>query len=320
MSDSAHRAPVAAPVGAPTTAQMATVVEPRPPAPRAIGLSHLRVFPAALGTNAFGWTIDAAEAARILDAFRDGGGDLIDTADSYAGGRSESIIGEWMRSRRNRDELVVATKVGRSREHPGVDARAITAAVHDSLGRLGTDRIDLLYLHVDDPDVPFEETLLAVDELILDGVVRHFGAAQHAGTRLIEARIASAQLGVAPMAAIQVPYSLSSRHEYETGFARIARAQGLGVLPRMPLPTDSPAGRSRRAARQLLTVLDDLAREVDATPSTVALAWLLSKPDVVAPVVAATAVDQVVDATTAAALRLTRRQLTELDRASEPFA
>lgn len=339
MSDSAHRASVAAPLTAPTTAQVATMVGSLPPEPRSIGLSELRVFPAALGTNAFGWSVDRAEAEAILDAFESGGGTLIDTADSYAGGRSESIIGDWMRARRNRERLVVATKVGRSSAHPGVGARAITAAVHDSLRRLRTDRIDLLYLHVDDPEVEFEETLLAVDELILDGVVRCFGAAQHPGTRLLEARIASAQLGVAPMAAIQTPYSLVRRREYETELARIAGAQGLGVLPRMPLAGGFLAGRFRRrgdlergerrgaagrllgrSGLQVLGALDEIARESDASAAAVALAWLLSKPDVVAPVVAATAVDQIADLTTAAGLRLSRRQLTELDRASEPFA
>jgi aryl-alcohol dehydrogenase-like predicted oxidoreductase len=339
MSDSAHRATVAGPLPAPTTAQTATVVDPTPLPPRPVGLSALRVFPVALGTNAFGWTVDAAEAGRMLDAFRATGGDFLDTADSYADGRSESILGDWMHARRNRDSLVVATKVGRSSEHPGVGARAITAAVHDSLRRLRTDRIDLLYLHVDDPDVEFEETLLAVDELILGGAVREFAAAQHPGTRLIEARIASAQLGFAPMAAVQAPYSLVSRREYEQDLARIVRAQGLGFVPRLPLAGGFLTGRYRsradltpgdrrgalgrllgRTGMQVLAAVDEVAAEIDAAPATVALAWVLSKPDVAAPVVSATAVDQVIDLTAAASVRLSRRQLTELDRASEPFA
>jgi aryl-alcohol dehydrogenase-like predicted oxidoreductase len=339
MSDSAHRATVAGPLPAPTTAQTATVVDPVPASPRPIGATDLRVFPVALGTNAFGWAVDAAEAEGMLDVFHGTGGDLIDTADSYADGRSESIIGDWMHARRNRDSLVIATKVGRSAAHPGVRARAITAAVHDSLRRLRTDRIDLLYLHVDDPEVEFDETLLAVDELILDGAVRQFGAAQHPGTRLIEARIASGQLGFAPMAAIQTPYSLVFRREYEREFARIAAAQGLGVMPRLALANGFLAGRYRtradlqrgdrrgalgrllgRSGMQVLAALDRIGAEIDAAPATVALAWLLSKPDVVAPVVSATAVDRIVVVTAAAATRLSRRQLTELDRASEPFA
>ena len=130
------------------------------------------------------------------------GGNFIDTADSYAAGRSETIIGNWMRSRRNRDQLVVATKVGKSGDHPGLKARVLTRAVHASLERLQVDHVDLLYLHIDDTSVEFEETLLAVDELIRAGSVRYFGGSDHTGNRLIEARIASAQLGVAQMVAV----------------------------------------------------------------------------------------------------------------------
>jgi aryl-alcohol dehydrogenase-like predicted oxidoreductase len=327
------------PLTVPTTAQTAAIVDPVPAARRRIGRSDLRVFPIALGANVFGWTAGAGEAEAVLDRYADLGGDFIDTADSYAGGRSEIIIGNWMRSRGNRDRLVVATKVGKSADHPGVRARAITAAVHDSLRRLRTDRIDLLYLHIDDPDVEFEETLLAVDELIRAGAVRHFGASHHSGTRLIEARIASAQLGVAPMTALQNHYNLVFRREYEQGLSRIAQAQGLGVMPRFALAGGFLAGRYRtradlertqrrgalgrlvtRPGLQVLAALDKVAAEVDATVATVALAWLLSKPDVVAPVVSATAADQVLDLASAAGLALTRRQLTELDRASQPFA
>jgi aryl-alcohol dehydrogenase-like predicted oxidoreductase len=339
MSETTHRASVAVPLTVPTTAQTAAIVDPVPAARRRIGRSDLRVFPIALGANVFGWTAGAGEAEAVLDRYADLGGDFIDTADSYAGGRSEIIIGNWMRSRGNRDRLVVATKVGKSADHPGVRARAITAAVHDSLRRLRTDRIDLLYLHIDDPDVEFEETLLAVDELIRAGAVRHFGASHHSGTRLIEARIASAQLGVAPMTALQNHYNLVFRREYEQGLSRIAQAQGLGVMPRFALAGGFLAGRYRtradlertqrrgalgrlvtRPGLQVLAALDKVAAEVDATVATVALAWLLSKPDVVAPVVSATAADQVLDLASAAGLALTRRQLTELDRASQPFA
>ncbi len=243
-----------------------------------------------------------------------------------------------MRSRRVRDGITVSTKVGAGADHPGVGARAITSAVHDSLRRLRTDRIDLLFLHVDDPETEFEETLLAVDELILAGAVRGFGLAAHPGMRLIEARIACAQLGIAPMTAVQPVYNLLQRREYEQGTARIAQAQGLAVLPRFALAGGALTGRYRtradlargdrrgvvgrilgRPGQQLLAALDVVAAEVDASVATVALAWLLSKPDVVAPIATAGAPDEVLDLVAAAGLRLTRRQLTELDRASEPF-
>jgi aryl-alcohol dehydrogenase-like predicted oxidoreductase len=342
MAETTDRRSADAPaIGVPTTAQTATIVDPDPgPAPRRrVGTTDLEMFPVALGGSSFGWTASMTEAEALLDAYRDHGGNVIDTADSYAGGRSEIIIGNWMRRRRNRDRMIVATKVGKSADHPGVRAPAITASVRDSLRRLRTDRIDLLSLHVDDPEVEFEETLLAVDELIRAGDVRQFGAAHHTGDRLIEARVACAQLGVAPMATLQNHYSLVFRREYETGLARIAQAQDLGVMPRFPLAGGFLAGRYRsraeldprqrrgslgravtRAGLQALAAVDRVAAELDAASATVALAWLLSKPAIVAPIVSATTPDEVVDLAAAPGLRLSRRQLTELDRASQPFA
>jgi len=331
MTETAHTVPVAVPLSVPTTAQTATIVDPDPAERRRLGESDRRVFPVGLGARAFGWTVDAAQADAILDTFRDAGGDLVDTADAYAGGRSEIILGNWMRSRRIRDRITVATKVGTGADHPGVGARAITAAVHDSLRRLRTDRIDLLFLHVDDPEIEFEETLLAVDELILAGAVRGFGLAAHPGMRLIEARIACAQLGIAPMVAVQPAYNLLRRRDFERGMARIAQAQGLAVLPRFALEGGVLAGRKAtgrrsvrdrvtgRPAHQLLTVVEQIAEEVDGAMATVALAWLLSRPDVVAPIATAGTADEVLDLTAAARVRLTRRQLAELDRASLPF-
>jgi aryl-alcohol dehydrogenase-like predicted oxidoreductase len=338
MDHAMDRESVAVPV-APTTAQTATIVDPTPVAPRSIGQSGLRVLPAGLGTAAFGSTVDAARAAAILDTFVELGGGLVDTSDAYAAGAAEQILGDWMRARRARDRMVVATKVGRGSQRPGVGARELTDAVHASLRRLGTDRIDLLLLHVDDPSVDFEETLLAVDELILAGEVVAFGAAGHRGDRLMQARIASAQLGVAPMAAVQVDYSLVARREHELDTARIARLQGLAVLARSPLAggflagayrtrRDLPSGPRRRAlarllgrtGEQVLGALDRIAAELDVEAAAVALAWLLTRSDVVAPVVQVAAADQVVDLAAATRLRLTRRQLLELDRASEAFA
>jgi aryl-alcohol dehydrogenase-like predicted oxidoreductase len=322
----------------PTTAQTATIVDLTPVAPRRIGESELRVMPAGLGTTAFGRAVDAASAAAILDTFLELGGDLVDTSDSYADGAAEQILGDWMRTRHARDRMVVATKVGRGPEHPGVGAREVTEAVHASLRRLGTDRIDLLLLHVDDPAVDFEETLLAVDELILAGEVRAFGTAGHRGDRLMQARIASAQLGVAPMAAVQADYSLVARRAHEIDTARIAQLQGLGVLARSPLAGGYlagefrtrgalPPGPRRRALARLLrpgqpvlAVLDRIAVELDVALAVVALAWLLTRTGVVAPIVQVAAADQVVDLAAAARVRLTRRQLLELDRASEAFA
>jgi aryl-alcohol dehydrogenase-like predicted oxidoreductase len=321
----------------PTTAQTAAIVGGDAVARRAIATSGLSVFPVAISGKPFGWKTDDSTTDAILDRFAAGGGNLIDTADSYSSGRSEVMIGNWMRSRRLRDQLVVATKVGKGAEHPGADARAITTAVDASLGRLGTDHIDVLFLHVDDPDVPFEETLLAVDELIRAGKVVAFGAADHTGNRLFEARIASAQLGVAPMAALQTSYNLMDRRDYEGELEHIVERVGLAVMPRFALASGFLTGRYRtkadfaastrgvdvaqyftRTGARVLAALDETAAAHDAALPTIALAWLLSKPNVVAPVVSASSAEQVFDLIEAPTIRLTRHELTQLDRASEP--
>ncbi len=321
----------------PTTAQTAAIVGPDTVARRAIAGSGLSVFPVAISGKTFGWKADDTTTDEILDAYTAHGGDFLDTADSYSSGRSEVMIGNWMRSRRSRDATVVATKVGKSAESPGVDARAITASVEASLRRLRTDRVDLLFLHVDDPDVPFEETLLAVDELIRAGKVLAFGAADHTGNRLFEARIASAQLGVAPIAALQTPYNLMERHDYEGDLEHIVERVGLGVMPRFALASGFLGGRYRtkpdfataergsevakyftRTGVKVLAALDEVAAAHDAAVPTIALAWLLSKPNVVAPVVSASSSEQVFDLVAAPQIRLTRHELTQLDRASEP--
>jgi aryl-alcohol dehydrogenase-like predicted oxidoreductase len=317
-----------------TTEQTRAIVGSTPAARRRIGNSDLQVFPLALSGNVFGWTADAVESERVLDAYVNHGGNFIDTADSYAGGRSEIIIGNWVRSRAARDDIVLATKVGKSADHPGLSARATTAAVEASLRRLRTDRIDLLYLHIDDADVPFEETLLAVDELVRSGKVRYFGGSHHTGSRLMEARIASAQLGVAQMVALQNHYNLVFRREYEEGLARVAADLALGVMPRFALASGFLTGKYRskadldgvdraevgrylnRAGLRVLQALDAVAKDHDSPPATIALAWLLSKPNVVAPVVSASAVDQVFDLVTAVDVHLTRSELLSLDRAS----
>jgi len=319
----------------PTTGETAAIVGLRAPRFRTIGASDLTVFPLAISGNVFGWTADDAATNDILDTFSAQGGNFIDTADSYAAGRSETMIGNWMRARRNRDRIVVATKVGKSADHPGLRARVLTRAVEASLERLGVDYIDLLYLHIDDQEVSFDETLLAVDELIRAGKVRYFGGSDHTGNRLIEARIASAQLGVAPMVALQNHYNLMHRTEYEGDLAHVAARQGLGVMPRFALASGFLTGKYRQRADlaknarggevakllsrrglRILASLDSIAKAHDCAVASVALAWLLTKPNVVAPVVSARNADQVLDLTEATRLALTRHQVAELDRVS----
>ncbi len=314
-----------------TTASIAT----GPTRLRVVGNSDLKVYPIAISGNVFGWTADEGAAFRILDSYAAHGGNFIDTADSYAAGRSETMIGNWMKSRRNRSNLVVATKVGKSAENPGLKARVLTRAVDASLARLGVHHIDLLYLHIDDTEVDFEETLLAVDELIRAGKVRFFGGSDHTGNRLIEARIASAMVGVAPMVALQNHYNLMHRKEYEGDLAHVAAQQRLGVMPRFALASGFLTGKYRQKADlatgsrgdevakyltrrglRVLSTLDSIAEEHNSSVTSVALAWLLVKPNVVAPVVSASQADQVADLAAATRLQLTRHQVSELDRVS----
>ncbi len=306
------------------------------PIPRRIGPSELEVFPIALSGTVFGWTADAPTTTSILDRFVELGGTFIDTADAYAGGRSEIMIGNWMRDRGNRDRLTVATKVGKGPDNPGLSAPAIRAAVAASLRRLQVDRIDLLFLHIDDPSVSFDETLLAVDELIRAGDVRYFGGSDHTANRLFEARIAAGQLGVAHMVALQKHYNLVHRTEYEADLARIAAQLDLGVLPRFALASGFLTGKYRskadlerhrrgsdvaaqlsRHGLRIISALDRIALETSTSVATVALSWLLSRPRVVAPVVSVSSPDQLAEIMAAPLTSLSRHQLTELDRVSE---
>lgn len=300
---------------------------------RRIGSSDLMVYPLAISGNVFGWTTDSGRTDEILDEYWAAGGNFIDTADAYAAGRSEIMIGNWMRDRANRSEMIIATKIGKSADNSGLSAHAITRAVNASLERLQTSYIDLLYLHIDDESVAFEETLLAVDALIHSGKVRYFGGSDHTGNRLIEARIACAQLGVAPMVALQNHYNLLHRAEYEGGLSHVARQQHLGVMPRFALASGFLSGKYRsksdlaknqrgaEAARHLnkrglrtLSALDHIAAVHERPVASIALAWLLSKPLVVAPVASASDPGQLPALMGAASVQLSRSQVAELDR------
>lgn len=310
------------------------------PLRRQLGDSPLRVFPLAIGGNAFGWTASPEATEGILDAYWELGGNFIDTADSYANGRSEILIGSWMRARGNRDRVVVGTKIGKSTENPGLSSESVSRAIEASLLRLGTDYIDLLYLQIDDETVPFEETLVAVDENVRRGRVRHVGVCDHSGNRLIEARVIAAQLGLTPLVAVQSRYNLTHRTEFEGTLARVAAQQRLGVLPRFALDGGFLAGNYRakteldlnttgnivlggdaqkhfnRRGQRILATLDRVAAEHGTVPATIAIAWLLSKPNVVAPVAGVSAPVQVADLVAAVDLQLTRQQVAALDAVS----
>lgn len=304
------------------------------PIRRQVAGTELRVHPLALGCNAFGWTATGEASLAILDAHRSLGGNFIDTADSFAAGRSEVIIGSWLRSRGARAETVLATKIGRNLDNPGLSQRSIVAAVEASLVRLGTDYIDLLYFHFDDQTVALEESLIAVDALVRAGKVRYLGASNFSAERLMEARVLSA-LGLPKFVAVETPYNLVHRAELEKDIAVVASAQHLAVMPGFALAHGFLAGAFRtktdvagtargqlaagylhRRFLRVLAMVDRIAAAHEAAPASIALAWLLARPDVVAPVAGAGRPDQVPSLVAAASIRLGRNDLRDLDRVS----
>ncbi|WP_395243463.1 aldo/keto reductase [Agromyces sp. MMS24-K17] len=306
----------------------------RVPTPQPVGDSGITTHPLVLGGSVFGWTLGPDDSERVLDRFAAQGGTMLDTADSYAAGRSETIIGRWMASRATRDRMVVATKVGRHPDHPGLSPESIHGAVDDSLQRLRTDRIDLLYLHGEDPDVPLAETLGELGALIAAGKVRAVGASDFSPERLIEARVLAAN-GLPRLETLTTRYNLMDRSPYEGSTELVAHAQGLSVLPYFALANGFLAGRVRRRAEvahdargarlarhlgrrgaRVLAALDDIAFRRGVEPATVAIAWLQAKPTVVAPVAGVSAPEQVDALMAAASLQLHRSELVELDRAS----
>ncbi|WP_344293556.1 aldo/keto reductase [Agromyces neolithicus] len=299
-----------------------------------IGETGLSAHPIALGSSTFGWTVDDAAASDVLDRYAGTGGSIIDTSDSFSAGRSERIIGRWMSSRGTRDRMIVTTRVGRHPDRRARNVADLVAAVDDSLGRLGTDRIDLLYLQDEHLDIPLEERLGAVDALITAGKVRAIGASDFSPERLIEARVLAAN-GLPRFEALTTRYSLLERQPFEGAPELVAHAQGLSVLPYFALANGflgggvrrrSDARHDARGARQaahlsrrghrVLEAIDAVAFAHGVAPATIALAWLLAKPTVAAPVVSATRPEHVEALMSAACVELARSELVELDRAS----
>lgn len=306
---------------------------------RSIGTTALSVFPICLGTNVFGWTADKEAAFAVLDAYVAGGGNFIDTADVYPAwatgeSTSETIIGEWMAKRGNRDKIVLATKVGMLQGLQGLAPRTIRTAVENSLRRLRTDRIDLYWAHVDDRDTPLAESLAAFDALIREGKVRYIGASNYDAGRLAEALRISDEEGLARYVALQQPYNLVERG-YEGALREVVSREGLSSTPYFGLargfltgkyapgvPVDSP--RAGQASEYLWTergpkVLDTLAKvaaDRGTEPAAVALAWLAAQPTVTAPIASARNVIQLQALLAATTVTLGRDELALLDTAS----
>ncbi|MFI6444973.1 aldo/keto reductase [Kitasatospora sp. NPDC050543] len=308
-----------------------------------LGTSDLAVSPLSLGGNVFGWTADEEQSFAVLDAYAAGGGNFIDTADVYSawvpgntGGESETIVGNWLHSRGNRDDIVVATKVGSHPEATGLRADTIKSATEDSLRRLGIERIDLLYTHRDDTGTPVEEFLGALDQLVQEGKVREIAASNISAERLAEALACSEREGLAKYVAVQPHYNLVSRATYEGPPAQVVAEHGLSCVPYFALASGfltgkyRPGGDGVRSARaqgagrylddprgpRVLAALDTVAAEHGVELATVALAWLSTRPTVVAPIASARTVEQLPPLLAAAGLRLTAEQLKLLDEAS----
>jgi aryl-alcohol dehydrogenase-like predicted oxidoreductase len=306
---------------------------------RQLGKSGLMTPPLVLGGNVFGWTADRDRSFEILDRFVARGGTMIDTADVYTswvpgnqGGESETIIGEWLKRRGRRDDVLIATKVGYDK---GLSADWIAQAADRSLARLGTDYIDLYYSHKDDPSVPLEETLGAFDRLVKAGKVRAIGASQIDADRLGEALDISAREGLAAYSVLQTWYNLVERGRYEGSLADLVAERGLGMVAFYGLASGFLTGKYRSAADlgksprgggmdkyldarglRVLAALDEVARDLSATPAQVALAWLAAQPTVTAPIASATSLDQLDDLLGAAELQLGPSHLDLLNAAS----
>jgi aryl-alcohol dehydrogenase-like predicted oxidoreductase len=294
----------------------------------------LDVYGLCLGGNVFGWTADRDASFAVLDAYVEAGGNFIDTADTYMRpnmGISETIIGEWMTSRGNRDSLVIATKVG---SDGGLGAANIASHAIQSLERLQTDRIDLYYAHKDDGSVPVQETVRAFDALVREGRVRTLGMSNTTGERLVESLELAEREVLAPYEWLQPHYNLVERTGYEREFAPVVERFGLDVAPYYALASgfltgkyrpgsssDSPRAKTASAyldarGEAVLAALDEVAAAHGVAPAAVAVAWLLAKPGVRSPIASARTVEQLAAVLPAVGLELTAGEITRLDEAS----
>ena len=316
-----------------------------------MALAHVRIrgidagiLPLNLGCNTFGWTSDEQVSHRVLDAFLDGGGNFLDTADMYSqwidgnsGGESETVIGTWLAARGNRDQVVIATKGGSMNGLTGLDEATITTAVEGSLRRLGTDHIDLYYAHHDDEDTPIEEQARVFDALVQAGKIGAIGLSNHSPARTREWFETAARLGLTPPAALQPHWNLVHRADYEQGYRPVVEEFGPAVLPYLGLASGfltgkyrtaaDLAGASRGGAAQaylnadglaVVAALTDVAQARQVEPATVALAWLRAR-GATAPIASVSRPEQLPALLASAALELNPEELTRLDSASEPF-
>ncbi|WP_103064392.1 aldo/keto reductase [Actinomyces qiguomingii] len=311
---------------------------------RTLGNSELHVSAIGLGGNVFGWTADEDTSHRILDAYVNGGGNFIDTADGYShwapghvGGESEAVIGSWLRTRGRRDEVVIATKVSTKPDRKGLAASNIRAAIDESLSRLGTDHVDLYYAHFDDMDTPLEETVAAFEEVRAAGKTRYVALSNYTPDRVEEWCAIAAANDFAPAVALQPHYNLVHRQDVEGPGNRgeVAVTHHLGLVPYFSLASgfltgkyrpgrDSGSARGSWIADYLraeyfsvLEVVREVAVAHDAAPAAVALAWLRDRPGVVSPLASARTLEQLGPILHALSLELDPEETLALTRASD---
>jgi aryl-alcohol dehydrogenase-like predicted oxidoreductase len=311
---------------------------------RRLGNSGLKVSPLVLGGNVFGWTVDEPTSFKLLDAFVSSGFNFIDTADTYStwgygnkGGESETIIGKWLKRSGNRDQVVIATKVGKEMGpgKKGLSKSYVHSAVEASLRRLQTDYIDLYQSHTDDPETPLEETLEAYEELIRQGKVRAIGASNYSADRLSKALQVSQERELPRYQSLQPLYNLYDRADFEKQLEPVCLKEGVGVISYSSLASgfltgkyrsESDLSKSPRGAGikkylnprgfRILNALNQVAKEYSSTPSKVALAWLMARPSLTAPIASATNLNQLDDLIASTKLKLNRSSLELLNQAS----
>ncbi len=312
---------------------------------RELGKSGIQVPKLTFGGNVFGWTVDEKQSFSLLDALVERGLWFIDTADVYSrwapgnqGGESETIIGKWLRKTHKRDAIVLATKVGMemSREKTGLRPHYIRQAVEDSLKRLQTDYIDVYQAHRDDRDTPLEETLATFDKLIKEGKVRAIGASNYSAERLQAALDISKRNGIARYEVLQPEYNLYDRNDYESGPEQVVREAGIGVISYYSLASgflsgkyrsQADAGKSARGEKvvgqyvnprgmKILEALDSVSQAHQVAPAQVALAWLMARPGITAPIASATTIAQINDLAGATRLTLSAEDIAVLNDAS----
>jgi aryl-alcohol dehydrogenase-like predicted oxidoreductase len=307
---------------------------------RLIPGTDVAVSPLALGGNVFGWSADEANSFAVLDAYLDAGGTMVDTADVYSawlgteGGESETIIGSWLAARGNRDKVTLATKVGGAPGYDNLRPATIRAALERSLTRLQTDHVDLYYAHFDKDD-PVDDTLETFDALVREGKVRHLAVSNHSPARITESLDVAAAHGWASYVVVQAQYSLMERATFESQLAPLCLDRGLGALPYYGLARGYLTGKYRvggpeitsvRAkgagayvgarGEQVLATLQEVADGHGVPLPSVALAWLLDRPAVVAAMASARSLDQLTDLLPVITLRLTAAETSALDAVS----